>query len=259
MEINGRILLTYLSIKHKGNWDKIYEIIRSKTHVDEEDVEKTLTNLKSKVVTLLDPEYPDNLKEIYKPPFALFYYGDISLINNYKRNIAVVGARNASDYGKEQISNIIKEIAKDYVIVSGLAKGIDTCAHIASIENGGRTIAVLGCGLDYCYPEENKELQNIIKMNHLLISEYPEGVKPDPSHYVIRNRIVVGLSKGVIAIDCKEISGTISSVNLAANLNRDLMSIPYPVGSGFYNNHLINEGANLIENGNDVRLVLGSY
>lgn len=259
MGINGSDILMYLSVIHKGNWDKIMEALQNKDYVDEEAILKKKQELKCKYVTFLDKEYPEQLKEIFKPPFVLFYYGDISLAQDYNKNIAVVGAREPSKYGSRNLDKIVKEISLDYRIVSGLALGIDALAHQSCINAKGKTIAVLGCGLDYYYPSSNKELQNIIKEEHLLISEYPEGVEPQPQYFLHRNRIVVGLSKGLIIFDCKEASGTLSSANLAANMNRDLMSIPYPVGSGYKNNELINEGANLIESGNDVREVLNTY
>ena len=259
MKINGSDALMYFSVIFKGDWDRIMEAVRHREYVDEEAVQKLKNEMKCKYVTFLDSEYPSQLKQIFKPPFTLFYHGDISLASDYNKNVAIVGAREPSNYGRHNLTPIVKDISLDYKVVSGLAMGIDSLAHKACIEAKGKTIAVLGCGIDKYYPSCNKSLQETIKREHLLISEYPEGVDPDPRYFLNRNRIVVGLSKGLIIFDCKEASGTLSSANLACNMNRDLMSIPYPVGSGYKNNELINEGANLIESGNDVREVLNTY
>ncbi len=259
MEITGSDALIYFAIKHKGKWDRILEAIRHKEYIDDDELLSFKTSMKCKAVTYLDEDYPQQLKQIQKSPFVLFYYGDIKLAKDYTKNISVVGAREPSKYGSENLVNIVKEIALDYKIVSGLAIGIDSLAHKTCMEAEGKTIAVLGGGIDYYYPEINRGLQDKIKEDHLLLSEYPEGTTPDPQNFIMRNRIVVGLSKGVIIFDCKEASGTLSSANMACSFNRDLMSIPYPVGSGYYNNTLINEGANLIETGNDVRQVLNTY
>ncbi len=258
--MNARDVLIYLAVKLHGEWDEIYKFLDTKQQIDFKEVENVNKSLKCNAVTFLDKTYPEQLKQIYKPPYVLFYEGDLSLLEeSYKRNVAVVGARDPSEYGTKYCNSIVKDISKDYVIVSGLAKGIDSIAHNACIKSGGRTIAVLGCGLDYYYPSENKSLQNNIKAHHLLLSEYPLGTPPKPNNFVIRNRIVIGLSKGVIVFDVREMSGTISSVNLACHLSRDLMSIPYPIGTEFINNKIINEGANVVENGNDVRQVMTVY
>ena len=259
MIIKGSQVLKYFAIKYKGDWDRILEALKNKEDLNDDEVINTINSLKCKAVTYMDPEYPEVLRQIYKPPFVLFYYGDYSLLENYRRLLAVVGAREPSEYGKTHLDSIVKDVSKDYVIVSGLAIGIDTLAHETCINSGGKTIAVLGCGIDYNYPERNKPLQDEIKNNHLLISEYPDFTPPVAQNFVFRNRLVVGLSKGALVFDCKEASGTLSSANLACNLNKDLMSIPYPVGSGFYNNHLISDGADLVETGNDVRQVMNSY
>lgn len=259
MTVEARNILIYLSVKHKGDWDSIFKAIRENEDVDEDEVRKCTNSLKCKAITILDKEYPVNLKEIYKPPFVLFYYGDISLIQTYSRNLAVIGSREPSEYSQEHLINIVKDLAIDTTIVSGLALGIDGLAHETCINAGGKTIAVLGCGVDIFYPSSNMKLQEIIREKHLLISEYPEGVLPVPDHFLVRNRIIVGLSKAVMAFDIRPMSGSLSIANLSCHLNKDLMSIPYPIGTGFLNNELINEGANLVENAQDVREVLGNY
>ena len=259
MSVNGSDVLLYFSVKFKGNWDRILEALRHKEYIDPKELQQIKENMKCNYITYLDDDYPEQLKEITKPPFTLFYYGDISLIKDFNKNVSVVGAREPSEYSPKHLSNIVKDISLDFRIISGLAVGIDSLAHQACVAAKGKTVAVLGCGIDKYYPACNKELQDLIKKDHLLLSEYPEGVSPEPSNFLFRNRIVVGLSKGLIIFDCKQASGTMSSANLACNMNRDLMSIPYPVGSGYYNNTFINEGANLIETGNDVREVLRPY
>lgn len=259
MTIDGRNVLIYLAIKYKGDWDKIFLSIKDRESIDEEELKKAVSSVKCKTVTILDKDYPAQLKEIYKPPFVLFYYGDLALANTYSRNLAVVGSREPSEYARKALINIVKDLSVDTTIVSGLALGIDGLAHETCINAGGKTIAVLGCGVDVFYPSSNMKLQETIRESHLLLSEYPEGTKSAPENFPVRNRIIVGLCKGVLVFDVRPMSGSLCTSNLACTLNRYLMTIPYPIGTDFKNNELINEGANLVENARDVREVLGGY
>lgn len=143
-------------------------------------------------ISILDDNYPLELKEIYNPPVLLFYQGDISLLE--KPKLAVVGARNCSKVGTKSVYKIITELKKHFVVVSGLAKGIDTAAHMSALKNGGQTIGVIGTGLDVFYPKENRSLQTFIAQKHLLITEYGVGEQPLKYHFPERNRIIAGLS-----------------------------------------------------------------
>ena len=184
--------------------------------------------------------------------FAFDVDEDISLLDN-EQTLAVVGSREYSEYGKFCTEKIISEIAKGRVIISGLAKGIDALAHESAIRNGGRTIAVLGSGIDNCYPTENKELYEEIKKNHLVISEYPGMSTPDKKHFPMRNRIVVGLSNGVYVPQINSyMSGTMISFGMAAEMNKDVFVAPDVLDSPTVNNRLIEEGASITINGETI-------
>ena len=155
--MESKEILVYLSMKYDGNWDKIYDAIANKEELEEEEVLKTLEKVKSRYVILTDEEYPESLKQMYKPPFVLYYVGDISLLSDTHNKLAVVGTRDASAYGLSCTKAFVSELAKDFVIVSGLAYGVDAAAHKAAIENGGRTVAVLGNGLNKYYIKENMD------------------------------------------------------------------------------------------------------
>ncbi len=250
--IDGRDILISLAVKNSGDWDKIYESIKAKSFVEKEEVDQICKSIDSKAITILDSEYPEWLKYIYKPPFVLFYYGDISLLENVDNNLAVVGSRDYSEYGKQTTFNLVKDICARYVIVSGLARGIDSIAHEAAINNGGKTIAVLGSGIDRCFPSENKGLYKRIKKEHLLLSEYPSNTEPSPKNFPMRNRIIAGISKAVLVTEAKERSGTLITVQYALNANKDVMCIPHPVGSSSSCNRLISQGAFLVETAEDI-------
>ena len=207
---------------------------------------KVNNSLPCKVMTYLDYDYPDRLRQIKKPPLVLFYYGDVSLLD--KKSISVVGSREYSNYGKRCTERVIAGIIKGKVVVSGLAKGIDAIAHKAAIDNGGRTIAILGSGIDYCYPAENKELYEEIKKNHLVMSEYPFDTMPDRDHFPMRNRIVAALGSALFVPQINAyMSGTMITLNLALDLNKEVFVAPHPLGSETVNNQLLNEGATLVE------------
>ncbi len=134
--------------------------------------------------------------------------------------MGIVGARKASKDGTEVVKKVIKELQNRFVIVSGLARGIDTAAHIASLKNGGQTIAVIGCGLDIYYPKENRELQHYIAKHHLILSEYEAGQAPLKFHFPERNRIIAGLSQGIVVAEAKMRSGSLITCERALVLRR---------------------------------------
>lgn len=246
-----KILIAY-ALKYEGDWDKIYSAICSKELLTDEEESKANT-IKSKAITILDDEYPEQLKNVHKPPIVLFYYGDISLMRDYYKNISIVGSRACSDYGARMTEEIASDLAKrGYVIVSGMAKGIDGIAHQSAINSGGKTIAVLGGGIDYCYPSENIYLYKDIKKHHLLISEYPGNVLPQTHFFPIRNRIIAGLSKTLIVTEASHYSGSLVTASLALEGNADVMCVPYEAGKQSECNRLINSGAILVESADDV-------
>ncbi len=259
MKTNGSDILIYLSVKYRGNWDKIYDAINQREEVDQEEVQKMYRNLHYKAITLFDNEYPEHLKNIFKPPFVLYYDGDISLIKEYNKCLAVVGSREPSQYGRDNLVKIVDDLSKDCIIVSGCALGVDAIAQEQCLKNCGKTVGVLGSGIDVDYPKTNTFLIGQIRRRGLLISEYPEGVEASPENFPIRNRIIVGLSKSVMAFDVRARSGTQCTASLACQADRNLLSIPYPLGTDFINNTLIKDGCYLVENGDDVRFLMNNF
>jgi DNA processing protein len=206
------------------------------------------------VITFFDKEYPQLLKRIYQPPWALFAKGDLSLLQKEPK-LAVVGSRQATQYGKNSLHFLIpKLIEKDMIIVSGLAKGIDTIAHECTINNGGKTIAVIAGGIYHIYPKENKNLALQMMNSQLLISEYPPDTKPAKWHFPIRNRIISGLSVGTLIIEAKQKSGSLITANYALNEGREVFSVPGSIFNPFSNgtNELIQQGAKLVTKAEDI-------
>ena len=192
-----------------------------------------------------DKYYPNKLKLIYDPPELLYCLGDIRLLN--EPSIAIVGTRNASNYGKRIAYNLSQELSKRGVtIISGLASGIDSYAHEGAFKNVGKTIAVLGSGIDVIYPKENEDLyKSIIKNGGLIVSEFPLGTKPEKDNFPKRNRIISGLSDGVVVVEAKKKSGALITADLALEQGRSVFAVPGNIDSqnSEGTNNLIKEGA----------------
>lgn len=206
-----------------------------------------------KIININEREYPQALKKIYDPPISLYVKGNIEKLNN--KNIGIVGCRECTTYGKKSAEYFSYNLSKQNInIVSGLAKGIDSYAHLGSL-NTGNTIAVLGNGLDMIYPKENLELANeIIKRGGTIISEYPCGTKPDKMKFPARNRIISGISSGIIVIEAKEKSGTLITVDFALEQGREVFVVPGNINSinSVGTNDLIKQGARLVTTYEDV-------
>ncbi|EPV37306.1 DNA polymerase sliding clamp subunit [Streptococcus agalactiae GB00891] len=202
------------------------------------------------VLSILDSNYPLELKEIYNPPVLLFYQGNIELLS--KPKLAVVGARQASQIGCQSVKKIIKETNNQFVIVSGLARGI--AAHVSALKNGGSSIAVIGSGLDVYYPTENKKLQEYMSYNHLVLSEYFTGEQPLKFHFPERNRIIAGLCQGIVVAEAKMRSGSLITCERALEEGREVFAIPGNIIDGKSDgcHHLIQEGAKCIISGKDI-------
>lgn len=209
------------------------------------------------ILSYLDAAYPDNLKQSYNFPVVLYTKGYGSLSNLAANRLAVVGPRQATAYGKAVVEFFIKQLAlkePELQIISGGAKGIDTQAHKSALQNGLTTIAVFGCGLDQNYPPENKRLFSEIQETGLIVSEYPPGTKPSQYTFPARNRIISGLSQGVILAEAPEKSGALITAELALENGREVYCVP---GSIFSSNsrgvhNLIKQGAKLITNIEDI-------
>jgi len=206
-----------------------------------------------KALTWHDPDYPSRLKEIYDYPPILYVRG--SLLPQDEWCLAVVGTRRATAYGRQATEEIVADLARNKItIVSGLARGIDSIAHHNALEAGGRTIAVFASGLDIVYPAENAALARSVIQQGAVISEYPLGTRPRADNFPRRNRIMSGLSLGVLVVEADETSGAMITAHLALEQNREVLAVPgsilSPTSRG--TNHLIQEGAKLIRDYTDI-------
>ena len=179
-----------------------------------------------KIIKINENEYPKKLKKIYAPPQELYVLGNSEILN--ENSIAIVGCRNCSTYGANMAKKFGYELSKKGInIISGLARGIDTYSHIGSLMANGKTIAVLGSGLDKIYPAENKKLcKAIIENGGAIITEFPMGTKPEKTNFPIRNRIISGLSDGILVIEAKERSGTLITVGYGLEQGKEIFVIP---------------------------------
>ncbi|WP_350344939.1 DNA-processing protein DprA [Proteinivorax tanatarense] len=224
-------------------------------------VEDTINKYKQKnieIVSIYDDDYPSLLRQTYDFPPLIFCKGDIALLRN-SNSVGIVGARLASWYGKTIARDFGEKLSKrGIVIVSGMAKGIDACAHEGALQGRAKSIGVLGCGLDIVYPKENKKLFNKMEENGLLVSTYPLGTKPIARNFPARNRIISGLSKGVVIVEAKRKSGALITTDFALEQGRDVFSVPGNINSplSMGTNHLIKEGAIVATN---VDAILAEY
>lgn len=220
------------------------------------DLEVELRRLEAEAVTVLtwdDPAYPAQLKNIPDPPFVLYVKGDILPRDAWA--LGVVGTRNASVYGKEVTRSLVSGLAAAGVtIISGLALGIDTQAHQSALDAGGRTIAVMGCGVDAVYPVRNTKLGQAITQSGALVSEFPLGTRPESGNFPRRNRIISGLSLGVLMVEGGEYSGARITIDCALEHGREAFAVPGNIFSrgSVGPNKLIQQGAKLITGIGDI-------
>ena len=251
----GRDVLIYLAVKYDGDYQKIIYAAQRGADPTIEEVNEALNSLKCNVITILDEDYPQYLKRLDTAPIVLFYYGDISLISdeNYQKNVGIVGTREPTNYGIKATQEISGTLSKQYNIVSGLAKGIDAIAHQACIDNHGKTIAILGSGIENIYPLENTPLFfDILEHGGLVVSEYPNYSEPASYHFTVRDRIIAQLSKAVIVTEAYGRTGTSYTVGFALQMGKDVMAVPYPYFAvDSFCNQLLYEGALFIRDGND--------
>ena len=225
--------------------------MRPKISLDAE-MEK-LERYRVTALTLKDEAYPSRLKEIYDPPPVLYVRGSLTPEDDW--SLAVVGTRRPTFYGREVAEQIVGDLARNRItIVSGLAKGIDATAHRATLDSGGRSIAVFGCGLDVVYPRDHAKLAREVMENGALISEFPLGTTPRRENFPLRNRIMSGLSLGVLVVEAGESSGARITADHALEQNREVFAVPGSVLSAVSRgtNRLIQEGAKLVSGANDI-------
>ncbi len=223
---------------------------RSKIRVEEEweKVQKSGFN----VIALDDPEYPRLLKEIHSPPILIYIDGEL---RDDEASLAIVGSRKSTLYGREIALKFARELVSHGItVVSGMALGIDTWAHNGALEAEGRTIAVLGSGVDVCYPAKNYELKKKIPQRGAVISEFPLGNTPVPQNFPQRNRIISGLTLGTIVVEAMERSGALITTDFALEQGREVFAVPGNINSPYSRgcNRLIKQGAKLVESVDDI-------
>jgi DNA processing protein len=205
-----------------------------------------------RIITQSSSDYPALLLHIPDPPPLLYSYGTMA---GNQCHIAMVGSRKATAYGKINAKSLAGALAaKGIAVVSGMARGIDTAAHIGALESGGRTVAVLGSGLECVYPSENMKLYHRIAESGAVISEFPLDAKPDPHHFPQRNRIISGMALGTVVVEAAERSGSLITARLAADQGREVFAVPGSIhattAAGTHN--LIRQGAKLVESAEDI-------
>lgn len=229
------------NIKEFNDWDKIdKEILKIKKH----DI---------RVITFDSNEYPESLRQIDSPPMLLYCKGTINPQDKYA--IAIVGSRLMTEYGRRVAEKIASELASyGMTIVSGMAKGIDTAAHRGALKAGGRSLAVLGSGLDRPYPHENAELFKSLFKKGCVLSEFPMGTPPNKENFPRRNRIISGLSLGVLIVEATRESGSLITANYALEQNKEVFAIPGNITSKVSQgtNDLIKKGAKLVQEVKDI-------
>lgn len=204
-------------------------------------------------ITIEDEDYPEVLRHVPTPPIVLFYKGNLQLLK--REMLAIVGARDATNYGYHVLQELMPDLTKrGFVIVSGLAKGIDSFAHQFAISNQGKTIGVVGTGLDICYPKTSGNLQIEMSQHQLVLSEYPNGTRPAKFHFPMRNRIIAGLSTGVLVVEAKKRSGSLITAQQALDYGKDVFVVPGSILDGRSSgcHQLIQDGAICVEKTQDI-------
>jgi len=229
------------AIRNFRDWDKLEEQLAR------------LRSAGAEMITQDDPRFPVRLKEIPYPPLYIFIKGTLAPEDGLA--MAMVGTRGASYYGLKACRRLAGALAaRGITVVSGLARGIDTAAHQGTLEMNGRTLAVLGCGLDVVYPPENRKLYQEIPEHGALVSEFPLGTPPEARNFPIRNRIISGLALGVVVIEAGVTSGTAITVRYALDQGREVFAVPGPIDSptSLGPHRLIQEGAKLVQDVEDI-------
>jgi DNA processing protein len=222
---------------------------------------KTYRDSHIQITSSSESTYPYRLKQIFDPPFLIYSKGNPDLMSSAKM-LSVVGARNGDLYGLNSIKRILPPlIEKGFVIVSGLAKGIDQWAHECTIRSNGATIGIIGGGLNHSYPSETKGLKAFMEQRHLVISEYPPMVRPEKWHFPMRNRLISGISSGTLVVQANQRSGSLITADAALEEGRDVFSIPGPIDSKLSEgtNKLIQQGAVLVQDAEDILKMISIY
>ena len=236
-------------------------LLQRKRNTDLDQVAGYLENKKSDISLLFynDGDYPEQLKNIFDPPPVLYLRGHRAGLG--EAQVAMVGARRASPYGLHVAESLARDLAAaGFGVVSGMARGIDTAAHRGALQGGGKTVAVLGCGIDVVYPRENAGIMQEIAAAGAVVSEFPPGSRPEPWHFPVRNRVISGLSKIVVVVEAAEKSGALITANTALEQGREVMAVPGNVTARLSRgpNGLIKQGAAPVLGAGDILEELGA-
>ena len=225
-------ILLFFALKYDGDFQSILKALQRKEKVTNQQREEAVSKVQSKYTTM-------------------FYHGNLSLLD--EKCIGVIGKRVPSEYGTSVTDKIVCDLVKnEYTIVSGMALGIDTLAHRSAMNNHGKTVAVLGSGINYCYPKRNRELYLKLKEEHLIVSEHPNDYVPQAKDFPSRNRLIAGLSESVVVTEAEKRSGTMITVGYALDQGKDIFCVPSRIGDPIGCNLLIQQGAKLILDINDI-------
>lgn len=240
----------YIPISNTEKW--VMEVVKSREMLDPERVGDALTEQGIMIITPNETDYPRVLAELADAPPLLYYRGKLQ---GDAEGLAIVGSRQATAYGKA-VARILAcdAVARGIVIVSGLARGIDTAAHQGAVDSGGVTWAFLGCGLDRIYPLENQKLAERILERGALISEFVPGAPPNAAHFPARNRLISGCSRGVVVVEAAQRSGALITVDFALEQGREVFAVPGPIFSEVSRgpHHLLRQGAKIVEGIEDI-------
>ncbi|MDY6826994.1 MAG: DNA-processing protein DprA [Bacillota bacterium] len=237
----------------KGLAEHAEKLVHERAAIDPFQKWKELQDKGITCLTFNDDNYPPLLKQIPSSPPVVYYRGDPQPLD--RPAVAIVGSRRCTFYGREVANRLAKELTTAGVsVISGMALGVDTAAHRGTLENGGYTAAVLGCGLDICYPHRNQDLMEQIIANGVVLSEFPPGTIPLPAHFPRRNRIISGLSLGTVVVEATAKSGALITAHYALEQNREVFAVPGNVGSPYSRgcHRLLKEGARLVESVEDI-------
>lgn len=237
-----------------GLSDDVIKALADKSLLKANEVKNRIANIGGYIVTIEDEDYPKLLKNIYNPPYVLYMSGK-HMDWDSLLTLTVVGTRSYNDYGRRATEYIVKDLSESGVtIVSGMARGIDSIAAIASINCGGQTVAVLGSGLDVIYPPEHVGLYNEIRQKGVVMTEYPPGTRPLRENFPRRNRIMAGLSYGVLVTQAPKKSGALITASYALENGRDVFAVPADIfmGESEGSNRLISQGAKAVMSAEDI-------
>lgn len=246
-------------LRRSGLSEKLIQtLVETRNHLDLDGIWERLREQSIQVITWDDEEYPRRLREIGQPPPVLYVRGKLLTDDDFA--VAVVGTRRVTSYGRRAAEDIAAALAQQRVtVVSGLARGVDSIAHQAALNGGGRTLAVLGCGVDRIYPPEHHRLAEEICAYGALLSDYPPGTEPDAANFPARNRIISGLALAVVVVEAGITSGALITAKFAADQGRDVFAVPGSIysPSSKGTNSLIRDGVYPVTEPRDILDVLG--